>query len=101
MVDTGSSNLAVAGAAIDGSTPFYFNPQLSQPPAVAVSGKHFSVDYVKGSISGPVYRGFAGLGSISDEELGTNVEFGLLTSESNFFLSSKFPGSFSGILGLA
>jgi len=107
VVDTGSSNLAVAGPTIGSQFPMLhtYNPGVSatmQPTA-----QTFSLSYVVGHIACTVYRDVVTVRNGSGAGaalLSATTDFGVITSQANFFSDAgtvSSPGVFDGILGLA
>lgn len=95
MIDTGSSNLAVAGTGMTGTmaSPQY-NPALSST-AVA-SSQAIGVQYVKGSWTGLVYQDIVGITSVSLPN--TTAQFAMITNDIGFFVSGDL---FQAIVGMA
>lgn len=95
LVDTGSSNLAVAGSASAGASPYFRSSSSSS--FSSTSNSAFSVSYIVGSWSANRVRDVvqvfgSGIGAAP-------VEFASIYSSANFYLtSSAIP--FQGILGL-
>eukprot|EP00038_Savillea_parva_P006780 m.165774 g.165774 ORF g.165774 m.165774 type:complete len:725 (+) comp12605_c0_seq1:226-2400(+) len=113
LVDTGSSNLAVASptCCLDDDTPAdqcagnFLPPQLcydeANPYCESTGG--VSMRYVEGNWAGQVYKGDVGFcpsnGSIETPcALASSTEFAVITQQSHFFTGSN---GFSCIVGLA
>ena len=84
QVDTGSSNLAVAGSSSAGITPYYVSSSSS---TYSLSGASFSVQYAEGSwsanrVSDKVQVHHSSISPVT-------VEFAAIYASSNFFVSGS------------
>ncbi|VDL89744.1 unnamed protein product [Schistocephalus solidus] len=107
LLDTGSSNLIVAGSAISGSQKWY---NASQSTTSYNTSKHMTVHYTHGNISGDIYEDIFGLpGLIEGDDLRNTKKFVMnafvtpllvVTRETQIFNSAIQP-SLNGIIGFA
>lgn len=102
LIDTGSSNMAVAGSSEAASHEFLVQNtyNLSNPNGVNI-GQSENMQYVRGGFSGPLMRNNVGYcnpdTSLSTPcEIAVNTEFAVITASSNFF-----TGGFTCIVGMA
>ncbi|KAI6101819.1 aspartic peptidase domain-containing protein [Pisolithus sp. B1] len=94
QVDTGSSDLWVASKSCSTSPCSSTNGRLYDPSSSSTStGKDFTIEYLEGSVSGPIVWDTVQIGTYSI----TNQALGAATSVNNEPLSYEFDG----ILGLA
>lgn len=96
VVDTGSSNLAVAGPQIAASFPSLsaYDPALSNTSRA--TGQSFKLDYVVGEIDCEVFHDVISVQNGSTNlMLQAAVSFGVITSQADFF--SKDPVSSVGV----
>ncbi|KAI6022034.1 aspartic peptidase domain-containing protein [Pisolithus marmoratus] len=94
QVDTGSSDLWVASKSCSTSSCSSIGGRLYDPSSSSTStGSNFTLEYLQGSVSGPIVWDAAQIGGYSI----TNQALGAATSVNNEPLSYEFDG----ILGLA
>lgn len=89
VVDTGSSNLAVAGPDIASSFTQLqsYNPELSS--TAEATGQTFSLEYVVGEIDCAVYTDIIAVqNGTGVAYLHASVSFGVITSQKDFFSDS-------------
>ena len=101
VVDTGSSNLAVAGPGVNKPKKQVmrtYDPLESN--TTKATSKSFEVHYVKGNIKGTIVEDAVCFASA--DSIGTRVEFGVFTLAEDFFVDTPGPQEpFEGILGMA
>lgn len=95
VVDTGSSNLAVAASSTAGATPYYVSTASSSFINV---GSAVAVQYAVGAWTGTRITDMVQLASSGLPRL--SVDFAAITSSSSFF-NAQSSYKFQGILGLA
>eukprot|EP00039_Didymoeca_costata_P008344 m.110623 g.110623 ORF g.110623 m.110623 type:complete len:563 (+) comp14045_c0_seq2:211-1899(+) len=100
VVDTGSSNLAIAGPQVNvpqKQVYRYYNPAESRTSHV--TDHHFEVTYVQGVIKGVFVTDYVSFANAP--EIRTLVEFGVLNEASNFFVRQANKNEpYEGIWGL-
>eukprot|EP00041_Stephanoeca_diplocostata_P023200 m.565274 g.565274 ORF g.565274 m.565274 type:complete len:576 (+) comp22241_c1_seq8:242-1969(+) len=104
VVDTGSSNLAIAGSTLKQQHPYLHVFTPSRSPTAKEQSKTISVKYVAGSFSAEIYQDIIGFADITPGYLNCTAQFGLITQASNFFPDTTYQTEvygFDGILGLA
>lgn len=97
VVDTGSSNLAVAGPQLHNLVYRYYDPARSKTSQR--TGDSFKVQYVRGAIKGHIYRDWVRFTDVPD--VAAIAPFGALYEATDFFLGDPAEDEpFEGILGL-